>query len=151
MLQNIEMRLANFVLNSFEVSGTVTRLKQLGVSFAQTGKLTLDESVLNDQLSTNLEGVKAFFSTETEGFAGMLEELVEGLTDEHSSTITRRTDTIESQIELFTDRIEHMAELVANKQAQLKRQFAAMEMAIARIQHQGNALASFNPNIRLSN
>lgn len=140
-LQSIEMRLNDLLTARLNVTGSITGLYQLGVSFDGSGKLKLDESKLRQVLSTDPAGVMNFFTADTAGFADMLGALVDAVTDKHSSTIGRCTQALDDRIRIYQDRMQEMSELVALKQTQLLKRFAQMEVALARLQQQSNSIS----------
>jgi len=149
--QRIERSLANLIVEpQTGLNGTLTRLKQLGVSHTTNGQLKFDEETFYNQLNSNLESVVAFFTTEDLGFADRLEALVDDLTDPYESVLQNKDEALNDRIELFNKRIEEMAVILARREEDLIYQFTQMEMVLGQLQAQGSALSNLQ-NLVLRN
>ena len=64
--------------------------------------------------------------------------------------VTLADQGFEDQIDLINERIEDFDERLDVKRARLERQFLAMEIALAQIQSQSNALISLSGSVFLA-
>jgi len=62
-LMNVRNDLRNAITDPIESSGSITSIFQIGVNVDLNGKLTLNETELDEVLRNDLEGVKNLFST----------------------------------------------------------------------------------------
>jgi flagellar hook-associated protein 2 len=109
---------------------------------AVSGKLTLDDKKLTDALTNNRDAVHALLGQTLGdgGFARSLEAIVHPSTmsgGELDTRIARETSN-SSQI---SSQLASMDQRLSLKESRLKRQFAAMETALARSQSQGQWLS----------
>jgi len=140
-VQRMERALSNLIVEPVSgISGTITRLKQVGISYKTNGELRFDDETFYEQLSTNLEGVLAFFTTEDVGFAARLEAFVEEYTDPYESILTTKSDALDRNIELFNERVDHMSTILGQKEQNLIDQFTQMELVLGRLQSQSSAI-----------
>ncbi len=166
-LSSIKRQLFSVVTRNYtDVSGSYTRLSQVGITVGAGANLDFDEDKFREALALDIEGVTELFSLKKEetaedeevgtgvfvtsdeielteaGFGAKLEELLEKLTDSIDGTLTTTTNTLDAQIKLANDRIESLNELLGVKRFQLETQFAAMESALAQLQAQQSSLTS---------
>ncbi|HUU42827.1 MAG TPA: flagellar filament capping protein FliD, partial [Planctomycetota bacterium] len=142
-VQRLERSLSNLIINRVSgVSGSITRLGQVGISHKTTGGLQYDKEEFYDELRNNLDDVLAFFTTEETGFADRLKDLVEEYTDPYESIFTTKSEALDRRIDLFNERVEHIADLLALKEQRLIKQFTQMESVLGRLQSQMNAISN---------
>ena len=101
-----------------------------GAGVHREGGLATPESTL-DRTESHTPGIGARF-----------DQLLATLTDTVDGTIQLRLDAMDQQINLGNRRIEQLDDQLDAKRARLEAQFLAMELAIAQIQGQSNALLS---------
>lgn len=158
-LIQIKSRLFSAVsARSRDLSGSFTSLAQVGITVGTGATLRLDAAKFQNALNTDRESVQnlfTFIQTETnddgetvttaKGVGKAIDELLERLTDTETGIIESRVSSIDSQINLNNDRIKRLDASIAAKRLRLEAQFAAMERALAGLQTQSTALASFQP------
>jgi flagellar hook-associated protein 2 len=153
------------------VSGSMTRLFQIGIRSAEGGKLTIDKNKLRSMLEQDPQAVENLVSArkvvprnnqvelqngitvtntstrDTFTELGVLERLGESVTSLTSSTdgtVTRRGRYLDEQIKANGTRVDQLDVRLESKRARLERQFADMERAIASLQGQSSALGSIS-------
>jgi flagellar hook-associated protein 2 len=109
---------------------------------AVAGKLTLDDKKLTDALTSNRDAVHALLGQTLGdgGFGRSLEAIVHPSTQaggELDTRISRET----SESSQISSQLQSMDQRLSLKEARLKRQFAAMESALAKSQSQGQWLS----------
>ena len=158
-LSQLKNRLYSTVVRrSADLSGSFSSLSQVGITVGTGAVLQFNETKFRDALATDREAVESLFTfktTETnddgetvtaeKGVGVALDELLERLTDTEFGLIESRVSAIDRQLELNNDRIEQLDLAIAAKRLRLETQFAAMESALADLQSQSSALASFQP------
>ncbi len=151
-----------------------TLLSQIGFSVGSEGELQFNEDTFRAALEDDPTAVENLFAafkatTETEeeiapgvtvttdtqtfsklGIGDVFDTLLDDLTNTIDGTMTLADNALGDQIKLFNDRIERFDEQLDVKRARLQAEFSAMELALARLQNQGNALASIASNVSLA-
>lgn len=143
---------------SADLSGSFTSLAQVGIKVGSGATLQFDTAKFQSALAADRESVMnlfTFIQTETnddgetvttaKGVGKAIDELLERLTNDETGIIETRVASIDSQLNLNKDRIERLDAAIAAKRLRLEAQFAAMETALANLQKQSSALASFQP------
>ena len=98
-------------------NGAITTLASLGITMADDGTLTVDNSKLTSALTSNFQGVQSFFQTATTGFAQKLASDLTILTDPVNSPITLDLNGINAQISSLQTQIANFdANLLTQKQ-----------------------------------
>lgn len=119
------------------LSGTMNLLSSLGITSNGTDNtLTLsDETALDNVLSTNMSGVKEFFSNTTTGMASRLYDYVNRTAGDDSS-LTKKQATLGKQITDLDDQIATQEKQVLERRSAMIDQFVLMEQAQAQINQQ---------------
>ena len=94
-------------------------------------------------LGSNPDDVRALFTTKTTGVGDSLSALIDKFTSADTGIIFKSTDAIQSQQRQWTTRKDSLTDLIALKRNRLIRQFANLEVSIAKLQQQGTALNSY--------
>ncbi len=165
----LRSRLASTILSEAEgVSGTFTRLTQVGIEFGEGGRLTFDRERFREAYEEDAASVEQVFTARTQiqkdskiqvddgvfvtnrdsddefselGLIFMIEELAKDYTDSIDGVLTQRDSTLSSQIEAQNRRLEDLDEALERKRAKYEAQFLAMERALLQLQGQQNALS----------
>jgi len=150
------------------VTGTYTRLTDVGVKVGQGGKLEMDAAKLRNALATDPAGVESLFaayvaaddseidlgdgnsaknpnagSTFTSlGVVAALERLDTRYFDTVDGLFTIRKKSLDTEIKSQNDRIASMDARLASRRTYLQNQFLAMERAIGQLQQQQGALGN---------
>ena len=144
---------ANTILNTLRNATTTSyagqNLAVLGLSHQQDATLTVNQSVLQSAIDSNLQGVVDTFS----GMATSLDTTVGSFVD---NAIPARTDGLTKSIDSVNKQIQDIQDRVTTMQASLKAQFTAMETAMSQFQQDSNVLTqllgqSTSSNTSLSN
>lgn len=110
-------------------------LAQVGVSIDRDAKMSLDKTVLKDQINRNFNSVADLFSS-TSGVANRLSDFLKPYTDS-SGLLDSRTESLNSRLKGVSEqqvRIERNEELLFNR---LSRQFNAMDSMVAQMNSNG--------------
>jgi flagellar hook-associated protein 2 len=148
------MRVA--VSNEYVTSNpdTVDQLAEIGISTGKAigsgtlnqdsiaGKLTFDQAKFDEALAASVPNVRKLLGGDTtvEGFGHALEGLLGPMVNA-GGTIDETIKIQDARKKSITDQIRRMDDMIARKQELLKRQFAAMESALASSQAQGSWLS----------
>ncbi|MDY0166016.1 MAG: flagellar filament capping protein FliD [Thermoguttaceae bacterium] len=134
--------MTRLVTSRFLVGGQFEQLSQVGINFNDTGKLSFDESKFNAALAANPQAVEQLFATKDTGVAARLEGLIEQLAGEETSLLARRLEALDGRIADNESRIGRMDASLDRERTRMLTQFYNMELAVARIQNNLNALDS---------
>lgn len=150
------------------ITGTFTRLSQVGVEISEGSKLRLNSERFRDALERDPEAVRELFAarslepreeweeispgvrvrntsqsdTFTQlGVVGMIEEMTRRYVDSIDGVLTRRNQSLDTLINQQRSRIETFNERLMRRREVLERQFVGMERAISSLQVQQSAIA----------
>ena len=146
----VQQKLQTVLSDEYSVSTVITALSQMGFSTAQNGDLEIDEDDLRDALSDNFDAAVSMF-TNASGVNLALQDAIDVLTDEDDGTVTARVEGLGDAIEDQEERLERFDDRLEAYEARLKRQFTAMELAMARFQSAGQSLLALMPSTSSSN
>ena len=113
-------------------AGAITYLSQIGISFDSTSGLSIsDSSLLEQQLSDNISGVKDLF-TSTNGLATTLYNGIDaylgsdGYLTTSINSYNNSTSYLDDRIEAIQSSIDKSAEVLRNRYQQLQVQYATL-------------------------
>jgi flagellar hook-associated protein 2 len=152
-LTGLLSQLRGIVSDKTGIGGAVKSLADLGVTTgigsggaasadAIAGKLTLDDTKLDDLLDTNRLDVKSFLTDTTKGISAKLTKLLDPVSKTTSGLIDVRAKQAGDEASSIEDQIAQMEERLTQKSDRLRAQFTAMEQALAQSQSQGSWLAA---------
>jgi flagellar hook-associated protein 2 len=149
---------SSIITRSRDLSGSFTSLAEVGITVGSGATLKLDSAKFQAALNTDRDAVTNLFTfketgtdangdtvTTAKGVGVAIDELLERLTDTETGIIESRVASIDLQLGLNQDRIDQLDAALLIKRARLEAQFVAMERALAQLQGQSSALASFQP------
>jgi len=125
-------------------SSTVTGLSSLstvgeiGFKTERDGTMTVDEAKLDSALSASYSAVKNLFIRQTSsiGIAQLITDAVDVLDDAVGGSLTLRKSGLTKQITDLTDDIARKEDLLAQYEDRLRRQYAALDGLLGRLQSQ---------------
>lgn len=147
---------------------------QVGITVGSGGQITFDQQKFKDAYANDRVAVENLFlalesTTETErevapgvtvpettttttsrGLAAIFSDLLDLFIDPITGIVTRADKGFSARIDNFTSRVEELDERLLVRRARLQAQFLAMELALARLQGQNNALFSLTSNVALA-
>ena len=140
MLRDIENRFRNILQGqSYGVQGQIRFLAEVGINFNRSGLLTFDEEKFNTVVAKNLADVTEFFvgDGQTVGLIPRLKGTLNQLLDPSSGPLTQRQHGLKTKIDQFDQQIANKERILAQKETQLKNQFAHLEETMSRLKSQG--------------
>ncbi len=153
------------------VDGPFRRLEQVGLTVNSKGEITFDAAKFEELYASNpdaMEDLFAAFESESssttevapgvtiqeasttnskQGIGDIFDQLLDQLTNSINGTMTLADEAIGSQIELNQQRIEDIDIRLESRRAFFQRQFADLELTLARLQEQSATLGSLQTNI----
>lgn len=148
------------------VSGSFSRFSEIGINIGNGGTLEFDADRFREALNEDPEAVKNLFAAkdvstsedeeiedgitipggdliyDSLGIAEQLKLLSDEFTNSVDGTLTLTKQSYDSLIDLQEKRITRFDEQLESKRARLEAEFAAMELALANLQQQSQALSS---------
>lgn len=115
-----------------------TRATLAGVSFDRDGFLQVDEAALNDALASDFTNVDEMFR----GLGGELTGVTDPITDSIDGDIERQMEALDQSVSMLKDREADVRASLDRQREMMVARFVQMELALARIQSQGNWLVS---------
>jgi flagellar hook-associated protein 2 len=114
------------------ISGQITSLAQIGVTTAKDGTLQLDETKLAAALATNFDDVGKIFGS-TDGVAARLDALITKRLDAKAEIASRNT-SLDKRSKAVTQRAKDLEVYLAKVEEVYRRQFTALDTAMAKMQ-----------------
>ncbi|AOQ23421.1 hypothetical protein MTAT_10020 [Moorella thermoacetica] len=112
------------------------------LTFDRSGKLTLDTAKLTAALEADPASVQSLFSNDLAGgVAQRLDSYIYSLIRSGDGILNAKEQSLQNIMDDIDDQIARMEDSLTMKEDQLRRQFTAMEQALAALQSQGNWLA----------
>ncbi|MBH0181828.1 MAG: flagellar filament capping protein FliD [Nitrospira sp.] len=129
---------------SSTVPGLTTYASVGGVGFKteRDGTVTIDEAKLDAALSSNYSAVKSLFINQagSTGIAQLVTNAVDALDDIAAGAVTLRKGSLTDQIADLTDDIARKEDLLSQYEERLRRQYAALDGLLGRLQSQSGFL-----------
>lgn len=128
------------VVDGLSPDTLANRLAVLGVRVNNAGRLTINQTQLEDALAGRIEGIteddlQAFFGdVKNNGLAVRVGQLVRDVIDLESGELTAARDGLSAQLLSLDDSIERAEAVFAAQQTSLLAQFAALEGALSELQ-----------------
>ncbi|MCK5227814.1 MAG: flagellar filament capping protein FliD [Desulfobulbaceae bacterium] len=145
--------LQNLMTRTVDVGGDteVTTMFDLGLEFNRDGTISIDETVLSEKLSSNIDDVKGFFlgdeDTEIEGFADQVNDRLRlltyglGLIEGETTVAEEKIADLELQIEADTERLDKRYEILTKQFIQLDRYMNQMTSIASYLTSQFDSLS----------
>lgn len=126
------------------LSSAMSALNQLGVSTNRDGSMTVNETKLTALLVSDPEGVsKVLAKTDTTtGVASAMQTAIEGFVAASSGTLVMKKKSIEDTARGYDKRIDDMSKRLDAYESRMRKQFNAMEQALAKLNSAAGALVS---------
>lgn len=133
LLRGVMSKVRNELSSNFDFgSDGKTSLAQLGVETDRYGKLSIDDSTLNDAIKENIDNVQSFFiGTDAKpGFAGAVDQLLDFYT-ESDGVIQGRLDSKEKQLSRLDDDRADFSRKMESLEARLFAQYNSMDLLVS--------------------
>lgn len=121
--------------------GDFSSLSQIGITKDSKGKLNIDQTILNDKLSSSLGDVQALLSGKTTNQFGLSKELT-AVGDNLQSSVKQAITGFGNSIENIDKTIAAQQERLQDLRTSLTRQFSIVDAAIGQLNGQGTALSN---------
>ena len=115
------------------LTGNLSYLFDIGIEFEKDGTMSVDNSVLNDAVKTNLDSVAELFSDDDQGVAFRLSELLDNILDD-DGLLDAKEDGLNTQIETTQDTAERFTLRLTLIEARYRAQYAALDTLMTSLQ-----------------
>ncbi|MFH1108885.1 MAG: flagellar filament capping protein FliD [Planctomycetota bacterium] len=141
----IRGRMQRVISQPFQgVSANVARLFSIGLRLGADSRLEFDEDKFRQAYEQSPRQVEELFSKDKTGFGAVLQDSLDELTRNFDGVIARKDDLLGDQQKVLNDRIDALNVLLAAKRNRLEAQFAGLELTLASLQGQQNALGTLS-------
>ncbi len=127
---------------AYDTGGLYTSLSTIGFETQQDGDIEIDEDTLRAALEDSPEDVVALFEADAGTFGDALQDLVTAYTDEDEGYLTLRGESLDDQIEDLEEQIDEFDDRMDAYEERLKKQFTAMELALAKLNDASSQLSA---------
>lgn len=136
-------RLEGLLTQKLSVSNnSIKSMSELGIKFNSDGKLSLDESRLNQVLADDPDAVTEFFQQEDTGFAVVMDEVITSMTDPFTGTFKSQIDSLQASALALNTRVDDLNTILEDRRERLIRQFTLQETIVNQLNSQQTALES---------
>ncbi len=132
--QGVSRSLQNMLVTNTGVSGEFKYLVDIGIETDQTtGKISIDDSKLDDLISENLTDLENLFVGEDgiDGISTLFYNYLEGATDSSNGILASKEKSTEIGIKSLDNNIQRMEMRLEKREEILNAQFAAMEQLVS--------------------
>jgi flagellar hook-associated protein 2 len=150
LLRSLRDQLRNAVQGDYATGNSFSKLGMIGVGFDISGKMVLDDTVLDTALAAAPADVQGLFSGSngTGGAFGALKALATGYT-QAGGLVSGAKDRITTQVSSLVSRMDRMAAQLEIRRQSLQREYTAADMAMSQMKSAGSALGSIGSEYRL--
>ena len=128
-------------LNSYEGSGTIKRLADIGISMDVSGTMSLDTSVLETMSSGKLSQVITFLGDSNAGFASLASDFYQ-YSDPLNGILTRQITSYTDADTRITAQVDALNARIATQQAALTAKLQAADTLLASLESQKTMLTA---------
>lgn len=141
-VRTVLSQLRNALSSSVPGLTTYTSVGEVGFKTERDGTVTIEDAKLDAALSSNYTAVKSLFINQTgsAGIAQLVTNAVDALDDIEAGAVTLRKGNLTEQISDIIDDIARKEDIVSQYEERLRRQFAALDGLLGRLQSQSGFL-----------
>lgn len=138
MLSSLKTDLGRMLTTTYTNSGTLSSLRQIGITMDESGQLTISDSTkLDNALSTDYNNTKLLLDAVMTGVMNKINRYTGT-----SSYVDTAIKAVEREADNINDQITSMNERLEKKEAQLYDQFAAAQTTLESLEYQQQAIAA---------
>jgi flagellar hook-associated protein 2 len=126
---------------STDNGGAFSNLSDIGISRDDSGKLKINQEILNDKLKTSLSDVQSLFAGKTESKSGLATSLL-SISDGLSGDVKTAITGFDASVERMNKNITAQQGRLDTLRALLNKQFSTADAAIGQLNGQGTTLTS---------
>ena len=114
-------------------------LYDIGIETEVSGRLSIDETVMNEYLNKEFTNVGQYFAS-SDGYVSRLTGIIDNYLDEDEGILTARIEGIDKRIEDIGDRRIALGERLTSLEARLLKQFNALDALVGELSTTSNFL-----------
>lgn len=144
LVRSVENRLRRMIQDpQYGISGSISRLSQLGIEITRDGILKLNEDKFNQVLASQPDEVRKFFAGDgfNVGFVPTLRREISTLTNSAFGQVAMRKRSLEDNIKRIDQSIVNKERQLGRREEQLRMKFAKLEETMSGLKQQGAAVA----------
>lgn len=139
-VRNLESQLSRTLMTQFANTGDFETIFDLGIEMDNDGLLSIDSSKLDEAMDAGYDDIATMFADEN-GIASLLDGLLEPYV-QSAGILDKRKDSIQEQITSTEESIEAFNYRMDQYELTLRKQFGAMDTAVASLSAQGAYLSA---------
>lgn len=150
MLRNVESVLRRIIQNPVHgVSGSITRLNQLGIEFNRNGTLNFNQERFNKALNEDPRSMGAFLRGDgfQTGFVPTVKREISNILNGSFGAIANRKRSLEDKVKRINGQIEQKERQLDKKEQSLRRKFSDLETKLSQLQGQGAAFKAMGGGV----
>ncbi|QSX28958.1 flagellar filament capping protein FliD [Shewanella cyperi] len=141
MIRGLESQLRSMISERVDVGGGETlALYDMGIKTDRYGKLSIDDTKLDNAIKNDMGKIEGLFSTADTGLANRLESLTNGYV-KSGGLIQGRNNSYSNDKQRIADQKEAFALKMEQLEARLYKQFNRMDLVVASLNQQSSGLA----------
>jgi flagellar hook-associated protein 2 len=131
----LDWQLSQLLTTSFNSSGSMRSLADVGVTIQSDGTLSFDENQFNTAWAFHPAAVQQMFTTKTTGISDRLSTLISQLAGTTNSTLSSRISALKQQIADNQQTIDQMNQRLTDEQNRLYTSFYNMDLTIGKLKN----------------
>ena len=128
-------------LGTYQGSGSIKSLSDLGITFDTSGKMSFDSNVFGSLSNSQISDAMKFFGSSTSGFGALASQFTQ-LSDPIDGMILQQENGIDQQNTDLTNEINAMTTRNSVTQATLNAKLQAADAEVAKLQSQQSVLSA---------
>jgi flagellar hook-associated protein 2 len=132
--QRVRRSMQNLLVSNTGVSGSFKYLVDIGIETDQfTGKISINESNLDDIITDNLEDLESLFLGEEgiDGVSTLFKNYLEGATDGSNGILASKEASTDRSLRTLDNNMARMEARLEQREKMLNAQFSAMEQLVS--------------------
>ncbi|MBI4682657.1 MAG: flagellar filament capping protein FliD [Nitrospirae bacterium] len=144
--RSVQNRIRDMVTSGVSgLTGSLSSFAEIGITTNyKTGNLEINSSTLDTKLGSSLDDVADIFTDSTNGIANEIYDYIGDITSTIDGSITLRKEGLQDIIKNITDTIANMEFRIEKSEADMVRQFTALEKLVGSYNTIGNYLTGFS-------
>ena len=141
----LDTQLSQLVSGTFQGTGTLQSLADVGITAQGDGTLAFDQSVLDSAWAANPQAVQQLFTTKNSGVSDQFNNLINNLAGNSDSLLAGQITALGNEITDNQSQITLMNQRLNAEQTRLYNEFYNMDLAISKLQSESSVIAQIGP------
>ncbi len=140
----IETSYTRLLSGSVFGAGSIRSIGELGLTFSDDGKLSLNETKLTDKLTSDSDAVQQFLTKEDTGLVVRLSTVADRIAGLKGGLLLNRTETLGIRVERNNSQADALQKRLDKERDRLLKQYFDAEQAISKLQANQNAISQIS-------